>query len=1393
MKTSSIFLSIIGAIATFAPQAIAQIIPDHTLGQENSIVTPNLIIEGGAIRSNNLLHSFQEFNVNSLQKVYFNQPSNIENIITRITGQNISNINGTLGVLGNGNLFLINPNGIIFGNQAKLDIKGSFVASTSPEIRLGNEIIFSATNPQTPPLLKINVPLGLQLGTPTQNNIINQGNLQVGNNLTFTANNIIINGNLKTQTGDITLKAEDTLKIRDNVNNPVIIQSGKDLRLTGNNKLDIFTLNHPQSNFFSGKDLILTSNNPVGGDGRFNSQGKFRIEKIDQTLGDLSSPNDPVIKASGDVELNSYTGGSLHILAGGSVNIPGGIEINTTDTEDSLNETINLTDGTTINLNGNTQPTLDIRAGIDWQKLGETPTDTGNNPSGANINLGNIVINQPEGLVFLSNQYYPNTKLSSGDINFQSIVTRSDTGNSGSVIIDSRHDIIMNNAQIDTKSYFDLPNSNYSDYKSGNVLLIAQGDITMNNSKIETDDTLGLNVPKLEKSGNINIKSRELSLINSQLNSTFYGYPGNPYGAGDIKIDVQNKITLDNSGVGSLGESGGNPNDIIEIKARELELKNNSKIVLPTTNGSSESGLIALKTETLTLTNNSIIETTSTFGFAGNINIETGNLTVSDSSQIQSNFAGLTKGAAGNIMIKADNVTVEKNSLIAAESSLTLAPEGYINDDVGSLTMKGRNHPKIETLTVSDNSSISTRVYDGIPFVDYPMDDLYTDYKPNAFGGKINIDVSNLILENHSHIQANGDVKKQVLAQNIIGSLPSGEPIFGPVFVYGTLEEMCNCTIIDNAGEININANNISLSNFGIIKASTNSGTGGQVSLNVSNQVKLDNHSKILAETNSGTGGNLKLDNLQTLAVSNNSEISSSTNSGQGGLLLINAAKYVTISDNSLLLVGAFSTGTGGFLEINTADLRLENAVISGSTISGLGGDIKLQGLQNLTVINSNINAGTVSGVAGNINIDVKDKFYLTDNSRLSVQSINGGKSGNLIINTGELHIDNYAEITSALNGINPDVIGSGGYIDINAQNVFLDNHGQITASTKTQGNAGTINIIANDFTMNNGAQILTNTNSGGNAGDIKLKVSDRINISGKDTGLFANTTSESTGNSGNILIDPPLITISDGAGISVASQGLGLGGKLVIIADNLWLDKNAFLSAATNRSDGGNISLKINNLLLMQNDSLISAKAGGTGNGGNLDITTQFLAADITNNDIIASAIKGRGGNILIVTEGIFGIEYRPKLTPQSDINASSEFGVNGFVDIQTPGIDPAQGLVNLPTEVINLDSLTKQSCSRNNIAKNRFTITGRGGIPSDPFNPSDSNISVIDWGNLNQGQTQIRKFNQKEENYSVQPLIEAMGIIITKNGTIALTTNLPNVSSYLAWPSHINCKSQD
>ena len=147
------------ANAFYANCASAQIIPDSTLGNENSTVTSTGSVDsinGGATRGANLFRSFGEFNVGEGRSVYFTNPAGIENILSRVTGGNPSQILGKLGVLGNANLFLINPNGIIFGQNASLDVRGSFVGTTASAIGFGNQGFFSATNPSTPSLLTVN-------------------------------------------------------------------------------------------------------------------------------------------------------------------------------------------------------------------------------------------------------------------------------------------------------------------------------------------------------------------------------------------------------------------------------------------------------------------------------------------------------------------------------------------------------------------------------------------------------------------------------------------------------------------------------------------------------------------------------------------------------------------------------------------------------------------------------------------------------------------------------------------------------------------------------------------------------------------------------------------------------------------------------------------------------------------------------------------------------------------------------------------------------------------------------------------------------------------------------------------------------------------------------------
>ena len=156
-----------GVLFVSSQSAVAQLQPiaDDTLGNENSIVSPDEVIDnlpgnrinGGARRGANLFHSFQEFSIDEGRAAYFANPAGVENILGRVTGGGRSDILGQLGVLGTANLFLINPNGIVFGPNSSLDIGGSFVASTGDAIGFGEQGWFSATTPEAPsPLLTIN-------------------------------------------------------------------------------------------------------------------------------------------------------------------------------------------------------------------------------------------------------------------------------------------------------------------------------------------------------------------------------------------------------------------------------------------------------------------------------------------------------------------------------------------------------------------------------------------------------------------------------------------------------------------------------------------------------------------------------------------------------------------------------------------------------------------------------------------------------------------------------------------------------------------------------------------------------------------------------------------------------------------------------------------------------------------------------------------------------------------------------------------------------------------------------------------------------------------------------------------------------------------------------------
>lgn len=114
--------------------AKAQIVSDDTVNTQVNQNGNIAEITGGETRGSNLFHSFQDFPVPTNNEASFQNAAEISNIFSRVTGGNISEINGAIRANGSSNLFLINPAGIVFGEGASLNIGGSFYGSSASSI-----------------------------------------------------------------------------------------------------------------------------------------------------------------------------------------------------------------------------------------------------------------------------------------------------------------------------------------------------------------------------------------------------------------------------------------------------------------------------------------------------------------------------------------------------------------------------------------------------------------------------------------------------------------------------------------------------------------------------------------------------------------------------------------------------------------------------------------------------------------------------------------------------------------------------------------------------------------------------------------------------------------------------------------------------------------------------------------------------------------------------------------------------------------------------------------------------------------------------------------------------------------------------------------------------------
>ena len=762
----------------------------------------------------------------------------------------------------------------------------------------------------------------------------------------------------------------------------------------------------------------------------------------------------------------------------------------------------------------------------------------------------------------------------------------------------------------------------------------------------------------------------------------------------------------------------------------------------------------------VSLINGGIINVTA--GDGGFLTVNTRNLEVREGSQLLAGIGsglGTPQAQAGDIIINAtDNVLFDNNSFAFNDvNSNGVGNAGNVSVTTGSLQLLNGGIFSASTLGQGNSGKVSITARDNISF---DNGSIFNNVLSNAVGksGGIDITTGSLSMTNGARMQSatvgQGDSGKINITARDNVSLDNGSSLFNNVL----------SSAVGNSGGVDITTGSLSVTNGSIIQSSTaGTGNSGKVKIVARDTVSFDGRiredtvpsaifTRVTGEFDGVNGETRSSGGIEistgSLSITNRAQLGSTTRGkGNPGDIVIDARDQVFLSNTIIIS------------EVTEVD---ENTGIGGI---GDAGDIKITTGSLILKDGSSLLADTENiGNAGNIIIDARDSVILegrgpgaeSNSTRIvssqitttveSIETTTEGEGGNINISTGLLSIKDEGFIRSFTEGV-----GNAGDITVNARDIKLFNSSSINGSVRpgSTGIGGDINLNGQTLTLTNGSQVISQTSETGDAGNIKLTIKDKITLSGSESGIFANTTPGSTGNGGNISIDPKTVEILDGARISADSQGTGKPGNIDIVSDEL---------------------------LLLRRGGTISTNSAQDTDGGNIKINTGVLVAlPKENSDITSNAVRGTGGRIDINALGIFGIVPRTSPTDLSDITANSEFGVSGTININNPEIDPNSGLIELPETVVDAKNQIAQNACEQGVGS-ELVATGRGGLPPSPTQDLRSSAVQVGLATPVVSNTTNTIASKPKPTPTVEKIVPAQGWVFNSKGQVVLTAHNPN-----------------
>jgi filamentous hemagglutinin family protein len=1282
---------VVGSIATFSVAATAQLAPDGTLGTESTVITPNQtiqglpsdLIEGGALRGVNLFHSFQEFNVDTGRGVFFANPDSVTNIFTRVTGSNPSNILGRLGVLGQANLYLLNPNGIVFGSGASLDVQGSFFASTSNAIDLGNGESFS-TNPATgAPLITVQPEATFSAALQSINN---QATLQVGQNLNLNGTQLINTG---------TLQAGADLNINSNsLDNTGLLQSGQNIVILSVNQfansgavqsgqdVNITTTDLGNTGTIQTGQNLITSSATLINSGFLQSNQNISIGGTPGNAVDVNFATTSIIEAGqnliilGDTINNAGTLTSIQNLSieGNQINNSGALQ---------AGQNLNI-NGTDLSNNGMLESgqdlELEVANDIAMDSLSSLSTSNGNLTVTAGRNLAiqqatiaaqTVNLSAAGGLVLNSNQIS-----STGDLTFSgNTIQILDTALTPSIITVGRN-LVISSAQgieINTPNIESLiqATENLTIGSSDNlsirgaligdaITMSVGGELQLSDSQvislagginIGTGGNALLERSQLLSATNTSVFSQGVLQIRDSSTAPFVVSAGgnlNLQGINGVDIQAQNDFAsiLQSGGSLNIISNNGAVTTAINLDTAELSIAANNNISLGDYSGSSlqltaSNGFISAGTiDTSSATDNGgnvllsgargiSVAAINTFSTAPTGNGGTIELTASNGgiSVTEINTSAETSTGGTITAIAADRISVGRIDAFSAGSGLggsvnLVAGAGITTTDIDTSAAEGSAG---NITMISDRGSIDTtagNLFANTGFTGVNGGVVRLQSGGDIAAGSIFTDGGTQGGGGNIQIQANGTVTiapNQVIASGTFG--------------------------IGNGGDLSITGRSIDIGEGSQLLTTTiAAGNAGRITLQAADEGSIQIRSGSVLDASafgSATGDAASISLFGgTLSLTNTEVYTDVINGdGAGGQVTWTASSGGIALVNSNIFTGTVGNGSAGAVTVTTladGDIALTNsAIFSDTTGAGSGGNVRLTALAggNVSLTDSFIYTNTSGpGFSGNLNLSTLTGNLTTTNSTIFTGSFGAGIAGDLNLIGRSITSVNSTLDTAAFDA------GATGNIMLTAINngtVFFSG-GRIFADTfeANTGNGGLVSIQGGNIIFDDGFSLNATNGGGVNGSNLAIEAANQIDLR-NGSSLITTVAANATGAGGSIRLQANSVTLSEASRIDANTEGIGSGGSIQLITPTTRLTEQSEINAKTSGS-GQAGSVVINGaggVLSLDRDSRISAAVESAGgNGGEIQVNVGRLELQSGGQLVSSTSGTGTAGSIHVM-----------------------------------------------------------------------------------------------------------------------------------------------------------------